>query len=418
MPKVRHWLLSVTLTVLAGMSCAVVADAPTPGTVLNKDNIASYKDYLDETLIALIGAGDFEITVTDTESFAVHPRYQAETDASAGKTRLGAQPGELIDYVAGRPFPQPPQADDPRAGEKIAWNMRYAWTGDGGTIKPFFWQYRNVAKNKVERELSFEASSLRFKHRSLTEPVPDLPNNPAGIFNALYLRVVGPPDIRNTQLLIHRLEDDTKQEQGWLYLGTQRRVRRLPTGQNTDAFLGSDIMIEDFLGYNGRIMDMQWRYVETREVLLPFFRHDAITLGEREGGIDGFRFVAFGGRGTCYPQVAWQFRTAHVVEAVPKWSEHPLSKRLYYVDAETYSPAYGRLYDNRGKLWKFAIAAYSHPDHHLPVNQGTHVPILDAVTMIDLQAQHCTTLQPRTEVGAERAKASDFAVQALRAKGR
>ena len=176
-------------------------------------------------------------------------------------------------------------------------------------------------------------------------------------------------------------------------------------------------MIEDFLGYNGRIMDMEWRYLETREVLLPFYRHDAIELGPRATP-DGFHFVAFGGRGHCFPQVAWQFRRAHVVEATPKWNEHPLSRRLYYVDAETYAPAYGRLYDNRDKLWKFAIAAYSHPDHHLEQNRGSHVPILDAVAMIDLQAQHCTTLEPRSVIGSAALKPTDFSVQALRVRGR
>ncbi len=408
-------LFAVIFTVSIGL-----ADArePSPGTRLDAGNIAEYADLLDETLVTLIAAGDLSITVTASEGFPVHPDYAAASAAQNGQTRLGSAPGELEGYVAGRPFPAPPSSEDPRAGEKIAWNMRYAWAGDGGIISPFYWQYRNMRNDKVERELSFEAASLRFMHRTVQAPLPDLPDNPSGIFNALYLRVIAPPDIRNTQLLIHRLEDDTRQEEGWLYLGTQRRVRRLPTGQNTDAFLGSDIMIEDFLGYNGRIMDMSWRYLGTRQVLLPFFRHDAVTLGDRPGGTDGFHFVAFGGRGGCYPQVAWQFRTAHIVEAVPNWSEHPLSKRLYYVDAETYAPAYGRLYDNRGKLWKFAIAAYSHPDHHLPINRGSHVPILDAVTMIDLQAEHCTTLQPRTEIDANKFKASDFAVQALRSKGR
>ena len=408
------------LAVIAALLfCATTAaEPPLPGTRLNQGNIGDYADFLDETLVELISAGDLTITVTATESFPVHPAYAAASASYAGRSALGAGAGELKGYIAGRPFSAAPRSDDPRAGDKIAWNMRYAWSGDGGTIKPFYWQYRNMRNGKIERELSFEAATLRFMHRTVAEPVPDLPTNPSGIFNALYLRVMSPPDIRNTQLLIHRLEDDTRQEQGWLYLGTQRRVRRLPTGQNTDAFLGSDIMIEDFLGYNGRIMDMQWHYRGTREVLLPFFRHDALELGAREGGVDGFRFVAFGGRGSCYPQIHWQFRTAHLIEAVPTWSEHPLSKRLYYVDSETYAPAYGRLYDNRGKLWKFAIAAYSHPDHHLPVNKGSFVPILDAVTMIDLQAQHCTTLQPRTEVGASSLKASDFVVQALRAKGR
>ncbi|MFT4562898.1 MAG: hypothetical protein ACI9BW_002649 [Gammaproteobacteria bacterium] len=51
-------------------------------------------------------------------------------------------------------------------------------------------------------------------------------------------------------------------------------------------------------------------------------------------------------------------------------------------------------------------------------NKGSHVPVRDAVTMIDLQAQHCTTLQARTEINTSTNKASDFAVQALRTKGR
>ena len=406
------------LFILLIAASANAVEPPDPGTVLSADNVSEYSNFLDDTLVDLIAAGHFVVEVMATEPFPVHPEYAKATSAHAGRAHLGDSPGKLIGYVAGRPFPDPPSLEDPHAGEKMAWNARYSYSGDGGRIKPFYWQYRSMRSSTVERELSFAAASLRFKHRTIAPPIPDLPNNPSGIFNALYLRVLAPPDIRNTQLLIHRLEDDTRREEGWLYLGTQRRVRRLPTGQNTDAFLGSDIMIEDFLGYNGRIMDMEWRYIETRAVLLPFFRHDDLELSDREGSIDGFRFVAFGGTGNCFPHIKWQFRTAYVVEAVPKWSQHPLSKRVFYIDAETFAPAYGRLYDNSGALWKFAIAAYSHPDHHLPINKGSYVPILDAVSMIDLQAQHCTTLQPRTEINVDGLKANDFVVQALRAKGR
>ena len=391
---------------------------PAPGTVLDATNVDGYAETIDETLVALIRDGKFTLEVTATEAFPVHPAFAAATARHRGQSSLPAEPGVLNGYVAGRPFPDAPDAADPRAGDKIAWNLRYAYAGDAGIVKPFYWQYRNMRTGQIERELSFAAMSLRFMHRVVMDPLPALPNNPSGIFNGLYLQVLDPSDIRNTQVLIHRLEDDTRQEEGWLYLGTQRRVRRLPTGQNTDAFLGSDIMIEDFLGYNGRLMDMEWRYIETRDVLLPFYRHDDIPLDDRKAGPGAFRFVGFFGAGNCFPRIKWQFRRAYVVEAIPKWKQHPLSKRLYYIDAETYFPAYGRLYDNTGRLWKFAVAAYSHPDHHLEENRGTHVPVLDAVTMIDLQAEHCTTLQARAVVNAADVRPSDFAVQALRTKGR
>ncbi|TDJ64389.1 MAG: DUF1329 domain-containing protein, partial [Proteobacteria bacterium] len=264
----RLWLIvSLVLTTRAH-----AAEPPPPGIVLDASNVAAYAEFIDHTLVQLIGDGNFTLEVTTSESFAVHPAYAHATEQYRGQPSLPSEPGVLLNYVAGRPFPDPPDINDPRAGDKLAWNLRYAYGGDAGVIKPFYWQYRNMNTGKVERELSFAAMSLRFKHRVVMEPIPDLPNNPSQIFNGLYLQVLAPADIRNTQLLIHRLEDDTKQEQAWLYIGTQRRVRRLATGQNTDAFLGSDIMIEDFLGYNGRLMDMDWRYLGTREVLLPFFR--------------------------------------------------------------------------------------------------------------------------------------------------
>ncbi|MFT4583243.1 MAG: hypothetical protein ACI915_002568 [Gammaproteobacteria bacterium] len=404
---------------LSCVICSVfAAQPPSPGTVLDQSNVSSYAEFIDETLVQLIGEGKFTLEVTASESFPIHPAFAVATEAHRGTASLPNEPGILLNYVSGRPFPEPPSLDDPRAGDKLACNLRYTYAGDASKVEPFFWQYRNMKTGKIERELSFAAMTLRFKHRIVMQPVPDLPNNQSQIFNGLYLRVLDPSDIRNTQVLIHRLEDDTRQEEGWLYLGTQRRVRRLPTGQNTDAFLGSDIMIEDFLGYNGRIMDMEWRYLGTRDVLLPFYRHDDLELSDRTSGTDNFHFVEFFGQGNCFPKIKWQYRTAYLIEAVPKWNQHPLSKRLYYIDAETFVPAYGRLYDNSGKLWKFAVAAYSHPDNHLASNKGSHVPVLDAVTMIDLQAQHCTTLQARTEINTSTNKASDFAVQALRTKGR
>ena len=394
------------------------AEPPTPGISISADNIGEFSEYLDETLVELISTNHFTIQVIATEAFENHPKYVTATLDNNGSASLGAGPGDLQAYISGRPFAAEPNREDPRAGDKIAWNMRHAYVGDSGLIEPFYWQYRNIRNEKLERELSFSAKSLHFKHRVVQQPIPELPNNSAEIFNGLYLQVLAPPDLRNTQLLIHRLEDDTKQEQGWLYLGTQRRVRRLPTGQNTDAFLGSDIMIEDFLGYNGRIKDMVWQYLGTKDVLMPFYRHNELHLSDRTNPSDGFRFVEFSGKGNCFPKIKWQFRRAHMIEVSPTWADHPLSKRIYYVDTETYLPAYGRLYDRSGDLWKFALAGYSHPDHHLPKNKGSYAPIIDAVTMIDLQAQHCTTLQFRTLVNVDSNKASDFAVQELRTKGR
>ncbi len=419
-PRARAaFLLPVFLTIAGAGSLAAAAGetAPPAGTVIDAGNVAAYAAVIDENLAALVADGLLQIKVRDPYTIPPHPAYQAATAEHGGQARLGDNPGELHEYVAGLPFPEPPDPADPRAGEKIAWNVRYSWAGDSGEITNFYWQYRNMRKDHVERELSFYAAQMRFKHRHVLEPVPELPNNPSGIFNALYLRVLSPMDLRNTQLLIHRLEDDTARDATWLYVANFRRVRRLASGQTTDAFLGSDIMIEDFIGYNGRIMDMKWSYHGTRTVLLPFFDHDEAALVERPPQPDDFRFVDFHGAGHCFPDVPWQLREAHVIEAEPVWDRHPLSKRRYYVDARTWTIAYGNLYDRGGKLWKIGYGAFAHPDRHLPQNAGLGFPVIDAATQVDLQAGHCTTLQFRSVAHTGTMDVNDFSVQALRVKG-
>ena len=391
---------------------------PAPGTVITKENVASFSTILAPKLVELINDEFLTITTGEALSFATHPAYLEATRRYLDKTELGEEPGIIHNYVAGRPFPMEPQLDDPRAGDKLAWNLRYTYIYDSGELSSFYWQYKSILRDKLERKLSFYASSMKFMHRHVQEPIPSMPNNPSQIYHGLYLKVLAPPDLRGTQLLVQRLEDDTKQEQTWLYLSSHRRVRRLASGQTTDAFLGSDIMIEDFLGYNGRIMDQKWTYKGVTWVLLPFFNHDQQPLVDAGQQLDGFQFIGFHGRGGCFPNVTWHVRKAYILEAEPYWKQHPLSKRRYYLDAQTMLPVYGHIFDRPGNLWKVAIAAYSHPDRHHPSNLGSGTPIIDAVSMIDIQALHCTTLQFKAVLPEKAFRETDFTVQALRAKGR
>ena len=202
-----------------------------------------------------------------------------------------------------------------------------------------------------------------------------------------------------------------------MYVPFQRRVRRLATGQKTDAFLGSDIMIEDFLGYNGRIKDMTWRYVGGMNALLPMYRHNE-QAGLEDEQKDGFAFVSYGGTGGCFAQVTWQLRPVFLLEGRPRDDGHPLSKRFFYVDAQTYAAPVGLIYDRAGKLWKLGLAGYSHPDHHAPENAGSGTPIFDGASMIDLQARHCTTLTVRAKINVEGLRGLDFQPGALRSQGR
>lgn len=387
-----------------------------PGMTINKGNVDQFKDVLAVGTYRIIKDGYFEMKVGATTDFVLPTTYIDATRKNLNKAKLGPKTGDIEGYVAGRPFPEEPDAKDPRAGEKLAWNFKYGlnW-GDNGTINPIYLKYRNMTTGQVEKTIRADFHFLNFKHRIKDAPVPELPGNASNIFRATYVHIQEPQDLKNTQLLIQRYDDDQKIDDAYLYLGFQRRVRRLATGQTTDSFLGSDLMIEDFEGYNGRVSDMKWTYKGTKNVLLPMWNHNELKLSDEFKESDGYKYVNFGGQGGCFLDGSWQLRKVYVLEAVPVNPNHPVSKRVFYMDAQLQSLNGAiEIYDRKGDLWKVWSVGKSHPDHHLALNKGTGIGIDDSFQMADIQSKHCTTGHFKGQVDVKQNPPSMFQVQYMR----
>lgn len=369
-----------------------------PGTVLNKDNVGDFREAIDPGLQMLLRNGWYELTVGPSLSFEPHPKYVEETRRNLNKTKLGEKVGQISGYAGGLPFPEEPRMDDPRAGEKLAWNFKYNYgAGDASQYQPFYYRFRNLNDGKLERTVQFGYYVQKHKFRVSQAPAEVLPN-PANVFRSFYIRVSDPQDIKDTQLLLQRNIDDTLRDEAYLYLGFQRRVRRLATGQTTDPFLGTDLMIEDFEGYNARVSDMTWTYKGTTTMLLPMYGHNEVPLVEEDKQSDGYRYVGATGKGSCFINVTWQPRKTYVVEAKPVDASHPVGKRVFYIDAQTFTLPQTLIYDRKGELWKVWTIGLSHPDHHLPQNKGSGVPLFDSFSMVDVQSKHCTVGQIKGQV--------------------
>jgi len=385
------------------------------GTVVSSKNVDQFKDVVDPALFDMIKRGWLDVTVGKTTSFDMNKAYVEATRANLNKTKLGAKPGEIEGFVAGRPFPEEPSASDPRAGEKIMWNYKYGvnW-GDNAAIYPFYWKYRDMTTGKLEKTLKLNLHFLNFTHRIQDEPKPEVTPNPSKLFRGIYMNIMEPQDLKGTQLLIQRYEDDLKSDDAYLYLGFQRRVRRLATGQVTDSFLGADIMIQDFEGYNDRLSAYKWKYVATKNVLMPYYYHNQLKLAtDMPAEADGYKYVDFGGQGNCFQNITWQLRKVYVVEGTPV-DASPISKRLLYLDAQANNINRSVIYDKKGEIWKTFTIGKSHPDAHLPVNKGSGIPIDDSFSMVDLQAKHCTTGQFKGQVDVKLNPPRMFQVQFMR----
>ena len=391
----------------------------TPGMVINQSNVEQFKEILDEALYRFIKEGWVEVKTAPTTDFPLSDNYVEATRKYAAQVGINEN-GTLSNYVAGRAYPQEPDPNDPQAGTKLVWSYQYGFnSGDSETIHPFWWTFRDMKTGKVERVLKFSWHFMNFSHRVSFDPKPAFKENPGKIFRGIYSLVKEPFDLANTQLLIHRYEDDTKRDDGWLYLSFQRRVRRLATGQITDAFLGSDLMIEDFEGYNGRVTDYNWEYGGTRNILVPFYYHNEQELSaEPANDPDGYRFVDVHGKGNCFPKVTYQLRKTHTLIGKPKDPNHPLQKRVINLDSQTATMATLIVYDKKGDMWRWFPIGKAHPEHHHPRNKGSGVALDDFAVLLDVQAQHCTTLQFKSIITDDVNQPRLFTVQNLRKAGR
>jgi len=389
------------------------------GMVIDQSNVEQFEEILDPGMYDHLKNGRFKMQTAPTGSLELHPNYiQATRAAVANPPSLSAD-GTVANFVAGRPFPKEPDPDDPNAGIKLAWNYQYGYNwGDNADICPFFWKYKNMKNGELERTIQWCFRFLNWQHRVNTQPTPELPNNTGKLFRSIYTIALEPFDLKDTQLLIHRYKDDTKRDDAWLYLGFQRRVRRLATGQTTDSFLGTDVMIEDFEGYNSRVSDYDWSYVATKNVLLPFHRHNSLPLTKDHQETDGYQYVEFGGQGNCFADTTWELRKVYQVEARPKDKNHPLSRRVMNIDAQTFTLPQSALFDRKGDFWKTFSICQAYPDEHHPLNKGSGVAIDDCFMMIDVQAQHCTTGQFKGLLVKDEAAQARMTVQYLRKAGK
>jgi hypothetical protein len=394
------------------------AEGFTPGMVIDQSNADQFQAIMDEALFKFVKEGWVTIRTAETTDFPLSDDYVNATRQFSAAVTLN-EDGTLSNFVAGRAYPQEPQADDPLAGQKLVWNYQYGFnSGDSETIYPFWWTFRNVDTGKIERTLKFEWHFLNFTHRVTFDPKPAFEENPGDVYRGIYSMVKEPFDLANTQLLIHRYQSDTKRDDAWLYVGFQRRVRRLAAGQITDAFLGSDLMIEDFEGYNGRVTDYNWEFGGTRNLLLPFYYHNEMELASvPEDDPDGYRFIDVEGKGNCFPKVTYQLRKTFTLIGTPKDPNHPIGKRVINLDAQTMTMASLVTYDRKGDMWKWFPIGKAHSDHHLDINKGKGVALDDYAVLIDIQANHCTTLQFKSQVTDEGNEPRVFSVQNLRKEG-
>ncbi len=323
-------------------------------------NVEKYKDRLPLGLYTLIKDWGYKANVYDTVHDYEFPKVYVEaTEKYKGTARVNKD-GGLENYTAGLPFP------DPKTGAEVMYNYEYKYSGDD-----FFWttyDIEGISSTGKIKLIKGYYKRLAYQGRLTINPKPVIPNSEhvelKEISGILY-----PEDIAGLALLTVRYQNAKKGDDGWMYIPTIRRVRRISVAQRGDTFGGTDFTWDDYRGFSGKVSDYNWKLIGKKEMIVAYhpLTNNPKTIG---------KFLD--------PDKArYELKNVWIVEGINKDKDYVYGKRRVYVDADSWAVSANDLWDKRGSLWKYNETG-------LTVKKKDHVMFNYYQNMYDLIAKRCS----------------------------
>lgn len=148
--------------------------------------------------------------------------------------------------------------------------------------------------------------------------------------------------------IIMTLQPYDDSNESWVYIPGLRRVKKAPTA-NYDTPGQDDIRTFDqTYMYNGLPDRYDWKLVGKKELYVPYNASKFRTAGVEVSD------VITSGKYPSRDLARYELHRVWVVEATVKegW-RNTFSKRVFYMDEDTWTPVVADLYDTKGNLYRF-----------------------------------------------------------------
>jgi hypothetical protein len=334
------WMLFAALVWLLAAPVGLGAAEPDlkPGETIGPQNWQRIQGMVGENFLNRVKAGH-TLEIKEPKVYQLPKEYVAATEKYSGKVALGPN-GELLNYVAGQPFPKI-DPKDPQIGQKLAWNFFYRWLGDdyktGGAVEGGRILRVAIERNGAERRADLVSYFLFPSTRYSLDPRPAIPGYEHIDF--MQLRVDSyPRDASGTTTLEIRYKDPNKADDLYIYVPSIRRIRRATTTLRCQTLAPSEFNLDDINSFNGKITDFNYKYLGDKKILanisqerLPFRRNpgDYLPLDEK-----------------------WHVVDTHVLEITPKDPNYCYPRKLLHLNKVTFDTHWTLMWDRRGDYWK------------------------------------------------------------------
>ena len=328
-------------------------------------NVETYRDKLPVGLYAQIKEWGRVINVYDTVRDYKPPKeYQEATEKYKGSAKITPL-GGLENYTAGLPFP------DPKTGIEAMYNYEYKYNGDDFSFTDTdFFIYSTTGKSRL---LKGGYNRFAYQGRLFLDPKPTV-QTPDKVELKEVQWLTYPEDVAGLALLTVRYQNPAKGDDGWMYIPSIRRVRRISVAQRGDSFGGTDLTWDDYRGFSGKVSDYTWKLAGKKDLIVPYH---AVTWKMRHKN-----------RVPVSEDVRYELRQVVAVEGVNKLKDYVYSKRIIYLDADSWYISGEDLYDRRGTLWKYLEIPWS-------FDQRNHNMFAYGYCMYDLIGKRSTIISIR-----------------------
>jgi hypothetical protein len=341
---------------------------------IDRSNVAQYRDKLSPGQVALIEQlDDYRMEVYPTRRSCAYP------DWVYGATRTNAITAELdanqVFLAEGwHPFLFP----IPQNGAEAIWNHQYSFLAEGmidhiATMTPT----ASGDMTPTRMTLTYDTNMFDPNVQSFAEA--------QGRSASVLVERTAPPRLAGQVVLVHEMVNEDRR--AWLYNPGQRRVIRAPTVGYDNPLEGTEsLMTNDQVRvFNGIIDRFDWKLIGKQELYVPY------NVFKVNYGKDKTYKAMFG---PLYPRrdlMRYELHRVWVVEATRKpGARHVFSKRVFYLDEDSWLALVSDSYDDNGKLWR--------------VMEGMLVPIAEVPTCsmegslsFDLVARRYAVDRVRTE---------------------
>lgn len=303
---------------------------------VDASNLDKYQDKVPPGQAALIKTyKGYKLDVYPTHRSCPAPDLVAErTRKNATYAKIGDDGWRLEQaYTAGVPFPIP------KSGIEVLWNYKTRYTGIGRRAQ--------ISALMPDKDGSLvENKQWFFEMYPFNDPKNSTLKDIEGIDSKLLYDVMSPPSRAGEGYLIHAYLD--KPQDAWIYFPGQRRVRRSPTFAYDNPIAGFDNLyfVDQINMFTGAPDRYDFKLIGKKEMFVPYNNYKLIDKKNKFKDMLGPEYVK-------RDFMRYENHRVWVVEATVKGDKrHSFTKRVFFIDEDSWALLHVDMYDAKGNLWR------------------------------------------------------------------